>query len=202
MSSIAVHEAKQMLRKELKKRIAALSVEERANQSQYVITKLISHPIYKRSQRISVYLPMIHEEVNTEGILRHIFKSKKSCFIPQYIGPKMEMLKLYSMEDYQSLPVTKWNIKQPATDDKREEALSSGGLDLIIMPGLGFSTDGDRIGRGKAYYDTYLKRCSEHQSGMPKTIAVAFKEQILEDIPTTDSDQKVDHVLFGYMDEG
>lgn len=40
MSSIAVHEAKQMLRKELKKRIAALSVEERANQSQYVITKV------------------------------------------------------------------------------------------------------------------------------------------------------------------
>lgn len=74
---------------------------------------------------------MIHEEVNTEGILRHIFKSKKSCFIPQYIGPKMEMLKLYSMEDYQSLPVTKWNIKQPATDDKREEALSSG---TFIIP--------------------------------------------------------------------
>lgn len=78
----------------------------------------------------------------------------------------------------------------------------AGGLDLIIMPGLGFSTDGDRIGRGKAYYDTYLQRCSQHQSGMPKTIAVAFKEQIVEDIPTTDSDQKIDHVLFGYMDEG
>lgn len=74
---------------------------------------------------------MIHEEVNTEGILRHIFKSEKSCFIPQYIGPKMEMLKLYSMEDYQSLPVTKWNIKQPAADDKREEALSSG---TFIIP--------------------------------------------------------------------
>lgn len=157
---------------------------------------------YLGSQRISVYLPMLHEEINTEGILRHIFTNNKSCFIPQYIGPKMEMLKLHSMEDYQSLPVTKWNIKQPAADEQREEALSSGGLDLIIMPGLGFTKDGDRIGRGKGYYDTYLQRCSEHKSGMPKTIAVAFKEQILENIPTTESDKKVDHVLFGYMDEG
>lgn len=69
---------------------------------------------------------MLHEEINTEGILRHIFTNNKSCFIPQYIGPKMEMLKLHSMEDYQSLPVTKWNIKQPAADEQREEALSSG----------------------------------------------------------------------------
>lgn len=44
MSSIAVHEAKQMLRKELKKRIAALSVEERAKQSQYVISR-VNYPL-------------------------------------------------------------------------------------------------------------------------------------------------------------
>lgn len=38
----------------------------------------------------------------------------RDCFIPQYIGPNMDMVKLNSMEDMMSLPVTAWNIKQPA----------------------------------------------------------------------------------------
>ena len=38
----------------------------------------------------------------------------RHCFIPCYVGPKMDMLRLYSMEDYASLPTTTWSIKQPA----------------------------------------------------------------------------------------
>ncbi|KAG8145108.1 putative 5-formyltetrahydrofolate cyclo-ligase protein [Naja naja] len=36
------------------------------------------------------------------------------------------------------------------------------GLDLILMPGLGFDKTGNRLGRGKGYYDTYLQRCLQH----------------------------------------
>ena len=38
----------------------------------------------------------------------------RHCFIPRYVGPKMDMLRLCSMEDYASLPTTTWGIKQPA----------------------------------------------------------------------------------------
>lgn len=38
----------------------------------------------------------------------------------------MEMLRVYSLEDFCSLPTTKWNIKQPETSQGREEALTSG----------------------------------------------------------------------------
>lgn len=38
----------------------------------------------------------------------------------------MEMLRIKSLEDYDSLPKTKWNIKQPETAEGREEALMSG----------------------------------------------------------------------------
>ena len=72
-----------------------------------------------------MYLSM-PEEVNTLEILKHMFANKKTCFIPQYIGPRMNMLKLNSMEDYETLPKTKWNIKQPAEGDKREDALLTG----------------------------------------------------------------------------
>ena len=38
----------------------------------------------------------------------------RDCFIPRYIGPNMDMVKLNSVEDMMSLPVTAWNIKQPS----------------------------------------------------------------------------------------
>lgn len=38
----------------------------------------------------------------------------------------MEMVQLYSIEDYNSLPVTKWNIKQPNIDDERPNAMETG----------------------------------------------------------------------------
>ena len=38
----------------------------------------------------------------------------------------MDMVRLYSMADYESLPETSWHIKQPLEEDEREEALQSG----------------------------------------------------------------------------
>jgi 5-formyltetrahydrofolate cyclo-ligase len=50
-------------------------------------------------------------------------------------------------------------VAQPEDAEARENALSDGrGLDLIIVPGLAFTLEGDRLGRGKGYYDTYLER--------------------------------------------
>ncbi|XP_073852607.1 5-formyltetrahydrofolate cyclo-ligase isoform X5 [Macaca fascicularis] len=70
------------------------------------------------------------------------------------------------------------------------------GLDLIFMPGLGFDKHGNRLGRGKGYYDTYLKRCLQHQEVKPYTLALAFKEQICLQVPVNENDMKVDEVLY------
>ncbi|XP_072167119.1 5-formyltetrahydrofolate cyclo-ligase-like [Diadema setosum] len=196
----AVRAAKNVLRQELKRRLKCLSADEKVKQSHFITQKLLAHPVYQRSQRISVYLAMKDQEVDTDGILGDIFAQNKLCFIPQYIGPKMNMLKLLSMDDYDSLPKTKWNIKQPAENDVREDALQTGGLDLIILPGLGFSKDGHRLGRGKGYYDIYQKRCVDETGVKPATIALAFKEQMCESIPTNENDVPVDVVLYGDMD--
>ena len=52
-------------------------------------------------------------------------------------GNHMEMVKLYDMDDYESLPLTKWNIRQPKDDEERPEALHEKSLDLILVPGTG-----------------------------------------------------------------
>ena len=109
----------------------------------------------------------------------------------------MEMVLLKDLQDYKSLPVTKWNIKQPANDEIREEALETGGLDVILIPGMAFTKDGKRLGRGKGYYDTYLSKAKELIPGSPpKTIALAFNQQILDDIPVDDYDFLIDKIIF------
>lgn len=199
IESMAVLRAsKQALRKDLKRRLAALSAEEKQRQSLVLSRKLLEHPKYISSQRVAVFLNM-DDEVRTEEIIRDIFKRGKSCFIPRYLSSSshMDMLKINSLQDLEKLPLTSWNIRQPSDDCKsREEALSSGGLDLMLMPGLGFDLNGGRLGRGKGFYDTYLRRCSEHPIGKPYTIALAFKEQLCQKVPVGSSDVLIDEVLY------
>ena len=61
--------------------------------------------------------------------------------------------------------------------------------DIIIVPGLGFSKDGKRLGRGKGFYDRYL----EHSSAVK--IGIAFEMQISNDIPTDEHDVVMDFVV-------
>lgn len=128
------------------------------------------------------------------------------------------MVKLKSIEDLQSLPKTKWNILQPADDDIREDALETGnllspycvticfqnnlyicigGLDLIIVPGLGFTINGKRLGRGKGYYDQCMMNyINKYPSNKLITIGLAFSQQICDDIPTNQQDCPIDIVIY------
>nr|ACQ58477.1 5-formyltetrahydrofolate cyclo-ligase [Anoplopoma fimbria] len=194
----ALRAAKQTLRREIKRRVAALSAEERRRQAQVLSRQLFRHPKYLSCKRIAVFLSM-DDEVRTEEIIKDVFKCGKSCFIPRYESGSshMDMLKLNSLQDMETLPLTSWNIRQPAEDDdSREEALATGGLDLILMPGLGFDLLGRRLGRGKGFYDTYLERCIGHPKGKPYTIALAFKEQLCQEIPVDDNDVLIDEILY------
>lgn len=175
--------------------LKSLSEEEKRRQSAAVVGKLVQLPAYSAASRVSLFLNM-SDEVETIPLLRHALDSGKACFVPKYFkGGGMEMVRIKDWEDYMSLPVTSWNIKQPADEDIREEALSTGGLDLIVIPGLAFSLSGARCGRGKGYYDTYLQMCKKSQDVPPVTVALAFREQVVEDVPMDAHDVPIDYVL-------
>ncbi|CAG8668603.1 18266_t:CDS:2, partial [Gigaspora rosea] len=73
---------------------------------------------------------------------------KHTCYVPQ-------MVKLESLNDYSSLKVNKWNIPEPDHDQNRDIATQ---LDLILMPGLAFELNRNRLDHGKGYYDKYLTK--------------------------------------------
>eukprot|EP00092_Neocalanus_flemingeri_P025466 GFUD01027613.1.p1 GENE.GFUD01027613.1~~GFUD01027613.1.p1 ORF type:complete len:198 (+),score=81.47 GFUD01027613.1:123-716(+) len=189
--------AKKALRAQMKVVLSSLSQDIKTAQSVSVTAKLLQLPCYQTARSVALFLSM-EDEVDTDLILDDILHTGKKCYIPKYYmnSSKMEMVRLQNRQDYTALPVTKWKIKQPAYDDIREEALDSvDGLDLILVPGLAFTQSGARCGRGRGYYDTYLARSKEMQKKPPITVALAFKEQVVEDVPTDQHDFIIDHVL-------
>lgn len=92
-----------------------------------ITLQLCSLKQYQDSKRISIYLST-KDELDTLPILKHIFDTGKEAFVPRYAGKTMDMVKLNSLEDYEILPLTKWNIKQPSLTECRENALETGKL--------------------------------------------------------------------------
>uniref|UniRef100_A0ABM5EX02 5-formyltetrahydrofolate cyclo-ligase n=1 Tax=Pogona vitticeps TaxID=103695 RepID=A0ABM5EX02_9SAUR len=124
----SVQAAKRALRAELKRRLRALGEGEKRRQSGRLARQVMQHARYQASQRIAVFLSL-PDEVQTAEIIKDIFQQGKECFIPRYQphSNHMDMVKLASYQEIASLPVTSWNIHQPAEEDVREEALSGAG---------------------------------------------------------------------------
>lgn len=62
-------------------------------------------------------------------------------------------------------------------------------IDLILVPGVAFDKDGNRLGRGKGYYDKILKQTPAYKMG------ICFDFQLLEHIPTEEHDVRMDKVV-------
>lgn len=65
-------------------------------------------------------------------------------------------------------------------------------IDLVVVPGVAFDRRGNRLGRGKGYYDRFLKKLPRRT----KSIGLAFDFQILPRVPITARDVSVDRVIF------
>jgi len=72
-----------------------------------------------------------------------------------------------------------------------------------VVPGLGFTADGKRLGRGGGYYDATLKAGSAGS----RRVGLAFAEQLVEDLPTDEHDMDLhlvvteNEVFRGELDE-
>ncbi|XP_053615033.1 uncharacterized protein Mthfs [Plodia interpunctella] len=194
MSKVQPNPAKTALRAEIDEQISALSEEEKKRQSEVVFQKLVNHPWYTNAERISLFLST-DREINTFPILDHIRSRGAHAFAPQYAGGRMRMLRM-DTDDEKDMPETKHGIKQHSKEVVREDAMLTGGLDLIIAPGVAFARSGDRLGHGGGYYDRYMKLARANPNAAPKVVAVAFDCQIVESVPMDEHDQKVDLVLF------
>ncbi|KAI8054847.1 5-formyltetrahydrofolate cyclo-ligase [Thamnidium elegans] len=103
------------------------------------------------TQELSAQCDMPTCEIMTKNIILHLLNSDKNCFIPRCTKNTMDMVRITSVGDFESLPLNRWSIPEPPLDQERENALDGAGLDLILVPGVAFDKNKNRIGHGKGY---------------------------------------------------
>lgn len=63
-------------------------------------------------------------------------------------------------------------------------------IDLVVVPGVAFTTDGWRLGHGKAYYDRFLPTAPQ-----AFTVGACFAEQLVDELPVQAHDVRLHRVL-------
>ena len=128
----------------------------------------------------------VFPEVETRMIIQELLNRDDGVWIPRCAGESLEICKIRSWDD---LVPGKYSIPEPG--DGLEVLKKYSFLDLVIVPGVGFDEKGCRIGRGKGYYDRFLARLDH---GILK-LGLAFGVQILNSVPVTGYDKKVDGIV-------
>jgi 5-formyltetrahydrofolate cyclo-ligase len=62
-------------------------------------------------------------------------------------------------------------------------------IDFVIVPGVAFDRNNNRMGRGKAYYDKFLKHLTAYKSG------ICFDFQLVNEVPSDENDISMDIVI-------
>jgi 5-formyltetrahydrofolate cyclo-ligase len=100
-----------------------------------------------------------------------------------------DALRFFRVSDPALLVVGRWQLREPAAD--AVAAVDAGEIDLILVPGVAFTEDGFRVGRGGGYYDRCLAQPGLHA----RKLGVCFARQLVPTVPLEPHDQRVDRVI-------
>lgn len=144
---------------------------------------LVDFPIFKQAKTVLFYAA-VHREVQLDPAIRAAQQYGKRVVFPRVVG---EELKLYHVSDVsEDLKLGYTNIPEPKTSLPE---IKSTELDLILVPGIVFDPEGNRIGYGKGHFDRFLEDLSAAKIG------VAYDFQLVDLIPAEEHDVKMDYVL-------
>jgi len=174
-----IAEEKQRLRSGLLKTLRELTPAEKLRQSREIGRLLTAQPLWGSARRVFAFHPL-----GDEPAIFSLLISRGGFCLPRI---DKEIMRFYPVADPHSLRPGPHGILEPKPTD--EEVLPAQ-EDLLLVPGLAFSRDGCRLGRGGGFYDRFLEGCSA------ATLGVCFYQQILSNLPMAAHDQRVGGVIF------
>lgn len=177
---------KQSLREELTARRKAMTPELIDNRGLKVQARFLATPYYQKARTVALYAP-IRGEVPTRDILIAALQDEKIvCYPLSHVHGRI--LSFRAIKSESELEPGRLGVREPTNSS---ELIPVDQIDLFVVPGLGFSKDGKRLGRGGGYYDATLRAAIARS----RRVGLAFNDQIVDTLPTTADDVDMDLVV-------
>lgn len=194
MDTMDINRQKREMRREIRRRkevfFANTSAEERQRLANSILNNVAMTEAFKNAKTVLAYFSL-DDELDTRAFLARMVQSKnanvrpKQILLPKVIG---EELSLHPFNDEGDLQQGSYGIMEPQT----EEIADYSKVDLVIVPGMAFDSEGHRLGRGKGYYDRLFANALNKDV---VKIGVCYPFQMVEKVPSMDFDVKMDAVF-------
>ena len=181
---------KKELRRIMKGRLAALSPEAFLTEGRAAAERLCGTELWRRYDRILIYLSM-PDELDTSALLTRAFRDGKTVY-----SPKVEsdtLMRFFRVSEDESAWVRgAFDIREPA--GREADLFRAGdGAALVISPGLAFDRAGNRLGRGRGYYDRFYEKLFA-ESGGSAVCALCMSCALVEAVPVEAYDRPVNAI--------
>lgn len=167
------------LRELMRQKLRVQTPEDLKSWSEAVIERIEQLHMFRHAHVVMFYYP-VHHEVDLRPLLDK-YKDEKVILLPVTHHDSIELRQYIGKDD---LKAGHYGIPTPQTGTYR------GTPNLVIVPGLAFDKDLVRIGRGKGYYDRFLRKLRK----VPK-VGVCYDFQISDDVPWSMHDVRMDKVI-------
>ena len=151
-----------------------------------MIQTLTALDAYQKAKTLACYVSY-GSEVDTHPLIARALADGKAVAVPYCVMKTHEMKMLTLSHFPDDLKPGTMGILEP--DPAICPEMTPEAIDLLIVPGVGFTEGGERLGYGGGFYDRFLAR-EPHP-----TIALFYDFQLLPDLPVQAHDIPVDAVL-------
>jgi 5-formyltetrahydrofolate cyclo-ligase len=170
---------KQALRKMLREQLTAFSDEQRRENSARAAAHLLASPEFTRAAVVMLFLS-VPDEIDTAPIALKAWQDSKTVCVPKVSWEQRHMIPVEIASLHSGLSETDRGIREPTSG----KPVPVGLIDLVIVPGLGFSKTGQRIGRGMGFYDRFLGQ----KDFLGISCGFGFEVQVVDELPVLDHD--------------
>ena len=178
----SIIEQKKLLRQQIKERKATVDRSTFKHLSNLIIEQVEQTEEFRNSKTILAYWSLPDEVQTHDFVLK--WYQKKRILLPLVVGDVLELRHFTGMECMEKGPA--FGILEP----QKGTPASINEVDMVIVPGLAFDLNGNRMGRGKGYYDKLLKEKNIFRLG------VCFNFQLVPQVPVDDYDIPMNRVIF------
>ena len=177
-----IRKRKELIREKMLNHRASIPYKQKVAWDAAINKHLIQFMETHRPDVVHSFLPM-QEEVNVMTTIESLYTSGVKIVCPKALSGGI--LEHYELVDIDKMCKGVYGTRYPAGG-----MLYTGDMDIIIVPGLGFDTNKNRVGYGGGYYDRFLRKHNESLK-----LAVAYPFQIQDNIPSDKYDVPVDIVV-------